>query len=60
MIDANKRTNLKYLKYQEPIKPSRTVIMADIISMSMNKTLDKKFISLSSKPIFDLGILEFI
>ena len=60
MIDAKRRTNLKYLKYQVPTKPSQRIINAAMKSIRTNRTLDKKLISASSSPILDRGILEFI
>jgi len=60
MIDDRRRTNLKYFKYQLPMKPSITMITPEINIIKIKRTFDKKLISASSNPIFDLGILEFI
>jgi hypothetical protein len=60
MIEARSNTNLKYLKYHLPTKPSASIINPDITNINANKTFDKKLISLSINPTLVLGFFEFI
>lgn len=57
MMEQSSSTHRKYLKYQEPLNPSITMMIMDMKHMAKKRILLKKLISLSRLPILDLGIL---
>ena len=44
-MEERRRINLKNLKYQLPLKPSRATIIRDITAIKINNTFERKFIS---------------
>ncbi len=55
MIEQRRRTNLKNISPQFPWKPFNTTIVPAKKSMRIKRIFERKFISSSTRPIFDLG-----